>query len=134
MKTPLLKYNLIKPSIVLAAAVFTSAFLPVPFARAATDPLMPTGTEFDPNPAAPGSLTGRILTYGKDSDGNTVPLKTLRITNNTAQTVYPIMRDPNDGPYDPYDPALKDYRGYIGYKDGSKYYFGLKSGDRKSVV
>src|SRR5882724_11801521 len=129
MKTPLLKSNLlIKPSIVLAAAVFTSAFLLVPFARAATDPLMPTGTAFDPNPAAPGSLTGRILTYGKDSDGNTVPLKTLRITNNTAQTVYPIMRDPNDGPYDPYDPFLKDYRGYIGYKVGTKYYFGLKTG------
>ena len=36
-----------------------------------------------------------------------MPLKTLRITNNTAQTVYPIMRDPNDGPYDPYDPFLK---------------------------
>ena len=117
----------IKPSIVLAAAVFTAAFLPVPFARAA-DPPMPTGTAFDPNPAAPGSLTGRILTYGKDSDGNTVPLKTLRITNNTAQTVYPIMRDPNDGPYDPYDPDLKDYRGYIGYKVGGKYYFGLKTG------
>ena len=129
MKTALLKSNLlIKPSIVLAAAVFTAAFLPVPFAQAATDPLMPTGTAFDPNPAAPGSLTGRILTYGKDSDGNTVPLKTLRITNNTAQTVYPIMRDPNDGPYDPYDPFLKDYRGYIGYKVGTKYYFGLKTG------
>ena len=93
---------------------------------------MPTGTEFDPNPAAPGSLTGRILTYGEDSDGNKVPLKTLRITNNTAQTVYPIMRDPNDGPYDPYDPALKDYRGYIGYKEGGKYYFGLKS--RQSIL
>ena len=132
MKTPLLKSNLlIKPSIVLAAAVFTAAFLSVPFARAA-DPPMPTGTEFDPNPAAPGSLTGRILTYGKDSDGNTVPLKTLRITNNTAQTVYPIMRDPNDGPYDPYDLALKDYRGYIGYKEGGKYYFGLKT--RQSIL
>ena len=42
MKTPLLKSNLlIKPSIVLAAAVLTAAFLLVPFARAATDPLMP---------------------------------------------------------------------------------------------
>ena len=57
MKTPLLKSNLlIKPSIVLAAAVLTAAFLPVPLAQAA-DPLMPVGADgvqpFDPNPAAP---------------------------------------------------------------------------------
>ena len=103
---------------------------------------MPAGPEgvqpFDPNPAAPGSLTRQILTYGVDPDGNTVPLKTLRITNNTEQTVYPIMRDPNSntikgsttiGLYDPYDPAHKEYRGYIGYKEGGKYYFGLKKGE-----
>jgi hypothetical protein len=143
MKTPLLKSNLlIKPSIVLAAAVLTAASLLAPFARAATDPLMPTtgafGVQpFDPNPAAPGSLTRQFLTYGVDSDGNPVPLKTLRISNNTAQTVYPIMRDPNSntikgsttaGLYDPYDPANKEYRGYIGYKEGGLYYFGLKPG------
>jgi hypothetical protein len=142
MKTPLLKSNLlIKPSIVLAAAVFTAASLLAPFARAATDPLMPTGPNgvqpFDPNPAAPGSLTRQFLTYGVDSDGNPVPLKTLRISNNTAQTVYPIMRDPNSntiegsttvGLYDPYDPANKEYRGYIGYEEGGLYYFGLKPG------
>ena len=39
---------------------------------------------FDPNPAAPGSKTRQFLTYGVDADGNAVPLKTLRITNNTA--------------------------------------------------
>lgn len=142
MKTPLLKSNLlIKPSIVLAAAVLTAAVLPVPFARAA-DPLMPVGTDglqpFDPNPAAPDSLTRRFMTYGTDSDGNEVPLKTLRITNNTGQTVYPIMRDPNSntikdsttiGLYDPYDPAHKEYRGYIGYEQGGQYYFGLKKGE-----
>ena len=50
---------------------------------------------FDPDPAAPGSLTRKFITYGKDSDGNEVPLKTFRITNNTADTVYPIMRAPN---------------------------------------
>jgi hypothetical protein len=126
--------------IVLAAAVLTAASLLAPFARAATDPLMPTtgafGVQpFDPNPAAPGSLTRQFLTYGVDSDGNPVPLKTLRLSNNTAQTVYPIMRDPNSntiegsttaGLYDPYDPANKEYRGYIGYEEGGKYYFGLK--------
>jgi hypothetical protein len=130
-----------KPSrFVLAAAVLTAASLLAPFARAATDYLMPTtdGVQpFDPNPAAPGSLTRQFLTYGVDSDGNHVPLKTLRITNNTAQTVYPIMRDPNSntiegstttGLYDPYDPANKEYRGYIGYEEDGKYYFGLKPG------
>jgi hypothetical protein len=128
-------------SIVLAAAVLTAASLLAPFARAATDPLMPTGANgvqpFDPNPAAPGSLTRQFLTYGVDSDGNPIPRKTLRISNNTAQTVYPIMRDPNSntlkgsttvGLYDPYDPANKEYRGYIGYEEGGKYYFGLKPG------
>jgi hypothetical protein len=43
MKTPLLKSNLITPSIVLAA-LLTAASLLVPFARAAEPPrLMPTG-------------------------------------------------------------------------------------------
>ena len=83
-------------------------------------------------------MTRQFLTYGFDSDGNPVPLKTLRITNNTADTVYPIMRDPNSnvlaksrmmGLYDPYDPPNKEYRGYIGYEEGGKYYFGLKKGE-----
>jgi hypothetical protein len=143
MKTPLLKSNfLIKPSIVLAA-LLTAASLLVPVARAAEPPyLMPSGPggvqPFDPNPAAPDSLTRRFMTYGVDADGTTVPLKTLRITNNTGQTVYPIMRDPNSnvlasnktvGLYDPYDPPDKEYRGYIGYEEGGKYYFGLKKGE-----
>ena len=117
-------------------------------AVAEADYLMPTGPgggqpddgqqPFDLDPFAPGSLTRQFLTYGVDADGNTVPLKTLRITNNTAETVYPIMRDPNSntvpgnagvGLYDPYDPPNMEYRGYIGYKQGGKYYFGLKAGE-----
>jgi hypothetical protein len=151
MKKRLIKsIFLIKPSIVLAAAVLTAASLLSPATEAAADPtyLMPTGPgggqpddgiqPFDPNPAAPGSLTRRFLTYGVDSDLTTIPLKTLRITNNTDQTVYPIMRDPNSnklesnktvGLYDPYDPVDKEYRGYIGYKQDGKYYFGLKKGE-----
>ena len=142
MKTFLFKsYLLIKPSIILGAAVLIAAFSPVLFAQEPTDPLMPkTGgvQPFDPNPAAPDSLTRRFMTYGVDPDGNTIPLKTLRITNNTTQTVYPIMRDPNSitikdnkvtGLYDPYDPAHREYRGYIGYEKGGKYYFGLKKGE-----
>src|SRR5262249_49523637 len=98
MKTPL-KSNLINPSIVLGAAILTAVSLLVPVARAA-DPLMPDGPgtpglqPFDPCP--PCSLTRQFMTYGeKDPDGISIPVKTVRITNNTEQTVYPIMRDPN---------------------------------------
>ena len=151
MKTALLKSNLlIKPSIVLAAAVLTAAsYLAPSTATAADPPPMPTGRggghpddrmqPYDPNPAALDSPTREFLTYGFDSDRNPIPLKTLRITNNSADTVYPIMRDPNSnvlakprdflGLYDPYDPPNKEYRGYIGYEEGGKYYFGLKKGE-----
>ena len=71
MKTPLLKSNLlIKPSIVLAAAVLTAASLlapstgrgrPLPDADTRA-PLQP----FDPNPADLDSLTRQFMTYGKD--------------------------------------------------------------------
>ena len=147
MKQKTLIYMVIKPSIVLAAAVLTAASFLAPSTATAADPtyLMPTGRggghtddgiqPFDPNPAAPDSKTRQFLTYGVDADGTAVPLKTLRITNNTAGTVYPIMRDPNSnvlvsnagvGLYDPYDPPNKEYRGYIGYEKGGKFYFGLK--------
>src|SRR5512143_1115181 len=141
MKTSLLKFNLIQRLIVLVAAVLTAASL-LPSVARAQDPLMPNGPDgvqpFDPNPAAPDSITRRFMTYAVDSDGTAIPLKTLRITNNTAHTVYPIMRDPNSntikgsttiGLYDPYDPAHKEYRGYIGYEKDGKYYFGLKKGE-----
>ncbi len=128
---------LIKPSIILAAAVLAAASLLSPFARAdGTDPLMPTGTTFDPNPAAPNSPTNQVLVYGTDKDGTAVPMKTLSITNNTPNTVYPIMRDQNAtvcpenqalGLYDPYDTPKREYRGYIGYQGtDKKYYYGLK--------
>ena len=66
-----------------------------------------------------------------------MPLKTLRITKNTAKTVYPILRDPNSitikdktkGLYDPYDDPNREYRGYIGYEQDGKFYFGLKKGE-----
>ncbi len=91
MKTVLLKSNLlIKPSIVLAAAVLTAASFLAPATATAADPMMPTGRggghtddgiqPYDPNPAAPDSMTRQFLTYGFDSDGTSIPLKTLRIT------------------------------------------------------
>lgn len=115
--------------------------------------VMPTGTmgyhdpkdktvsyPYDENPSVDSSWTKKVLTYGKDGDGNPIPPKTIRIYNNTDQMVYPIMRDPNStlvdakavpkvGLYDPYDPADMEYRGYIGYKQGNDYYFGLKPGE-----
>src|SRR5262245_5916213 len=103
MKTsPFKSKLLIKPSIVLAI-LLTAASLPVPFARAVAPLyLMPTGRgggqpddgiqPFDPAPANPGSPTRQFMTYFRDSDGTVVPVKTLRITNNTANTVYPISQ------------------------------------------
>ncbi len=127
------------------------------FANAGAQPyVMPTGTmgyhdpkdktvayPWDEDPAADGSFTKQVLRYGKDDDGNTIPKKTIRIYNNTDQMVYPIMRDPNSalidakatpkvGLYDPYDPADMEYRGYIGYKQGDDYYFGLKP--KESII
>jgi hypothetical protein len=133
----------------VSALLLTAASFLAPSTATAADPtyLMPTGPgggqrddhiqPFDPNPAAPNSKTRQFLTYGVDPDGNHIPLKTLRITNNTAGTVYPVIRDPNSntlehnsavGLYDPYDPPNKEYRGYIGYDEGGKFYFGLKKG------
>ena len=77
MKTSLLKSNLlIKPSIVLAAAVLTAASFLAPSTATAADPLMPTGRggghpddrmqPYDPNPAALDSPTREFLTYGFD--------------------------------------------------------------------
>ncbi len=57
---------------------------------------------------------------------NQVPLKTITLTNNTEQTVYPILRSANSaedpdkkgsGLYDPIDPLNQEYRGYIGFAD-----------------
>ena len=147
MKQKISIHMVLNRAIVVAAAVVTAACFLAPSAANAEDStyLMPTGRggghtddgiqPFDPNPAAPGSNTREFLTYGVDADGNAVPMKTLRITNNTANTVYPIMRDPNSkllvtdpgrGLYDPYDLPDKEYRGYIGYEKAGQFYFGLK--------
>jgi len=127
-----------------AGLAFTAARADGPF-------LMPTGTTgakssdpfpFDDKPGEKKSITNKVLVYGTDPDGVAVPKKTVRITNNTDQTVYPIMRDPNSalqsnnktGLYDPFDLPNKEYRGYIGYKEGEQYYFGLKKGDSITVT
>jgi hypothetical protein len=55
--------------------------------------------------------------------------KTLTITNDSSQTIYPFLRGQNSnqgvapyqgtGEYDPYDPSTQDYRGYVGYHDAT---------------
>ncbi|MBI1766469.1 MAG: hypothetical protein HYR56_34110 [Acidobacteria bacterium] len=100
---------------------------------------MPAKTPFDPSPNDPQkSLVQKVLVYAFDTDHNQIPLKTLKLTNNAAFPVYPVMRDGNEaetaqgsgaGLYDPYDPVRTEYRGYIGYQgDDNQYYFGLPTG------
>jgi hypothetical protein len=126
-----------KRSTPLLLSLGLAACLALASARAEQKYPMPKDTPFDPHPAASGSKTRQVLTYGVDADGTPVPRKTIRITNNTSGTVYPVMRDPNSnvlssnpkvGLYDPYDAPNKEYRGYIGYTEGGNYYFGLKPG------
>lgn len=141
-----------KPNLLLACSVFAaSVFWPLSHVSAEEKYLMPTGTTgpsdpskkfpWDPKPG-PKTLTGKVLTYGKDPLGYTIPVKTLTIVNNSGQTVYPIMRDPNVAEtakgsklplYAPYDQLDREYRGYIGYKEGNKYYFGLKNNESITV-
>lgn len=100
----------------------------------------------DSKPADRDSKTSKlVLHYGYDKVGTCIPLRTLKITNNTKGIIYPILQDPNSktladddttGLYDPYDDPHKEYRAYIGYyvgeefgKEGTEYFFGLKAGD-----
>jgi len=110
--------------------------------------------KLDPNPSERTSPTNDVLTYGTGYINNqavSIPKRYLRITNNSDRTVYPIIRAQNsvyvmvgdkpkivkgrDGKdmklskYDPFDPGGVEYRGYIGYSDGKKFYYGLKKGD-----
>lgn len=90
-------------------------------------------------PADTRSKASEVLFFGNADIGN-VPLKTITITNTTKDTIYPILRSANSkaagqqvngktvGLYDPYDPVNQEYRGYIGYEDGGKYYLGLRPG------
>jgi len=104
---------------------------------------MPDGTPFDADPEATNSETNKVLVYGTDPAGVKVPLKTVRITNNSDDMVFLVMRDPNSnettqkpvvGLYNPFDEPNKEYRGYIGYKgDDGQYYFGLKPGESIKV-
>ncbi|MBL9172702.1 MAG: hypothetical protein JNL10_04135 [Verrucomicrobiales bacterium] len=117
----------------------TDPFVADPVAVGATAYPMPAGTPFDPNPTDPEhSLVQHLLVYAVDGDGNSIPLKTLTLQNNSPVTVYPILRDGNNsattnnppvGLYDPYDPINVEYRGYVGYRDtNGLFLFGLPPG------
>jgi len=122
-------------------------------APAQADDDVPMAGTLDTNPSAPKSPTSQVLTYGTAYDGPDwanrtkqvmdLNKKLLRITNNTGQTVYPIIRSYNDtlvvdakgnailpkiSVYNPFDPAQQEYRGYIGYEKDGKYYYGLQKG------
>ena len=79
-----------------------------------TDPLMPAATTINVND---------VLYYGDD-----VPLKTITLTNNTNDSVYPFIRSTNSAIYDPIDATNEEYRGYVGYVDAGTNYLGLPSG------
>ncbi len=104
---------------------------------------MPLNAKFDASPNSIDSLINTVLTYAIDRDGNKVPEKIFKITNNAEFTVYPVLRDGNEaeteansgvGQYDPYDPVKTEYRGYVGYQgDDKAYYFGLQPGQTIAI-
>jgi hypothetical protein len=84
------------------------------------DPLMPSATTTD---------LSQVFFVG-DQTTPAPPEKTVTITNNSGQTIFPILRDANTGSidgvfYDPKDLHNREYRGYIGYQQGGTNYLGL---------
>jgi hypothetical protein len=74
-----------------------------------------------------------VLFVGNATVGN-VPVKQVTLHNNTKQTIYPFLYDPNTGQsttggyYDPFDGHNQEYRAYIGYTKDGKDYLGLQDG------
>ena len=98
-------------------------------------------------PLAPPGSPGRydtvdslsdVLFVGNATVGN-VPVKQIRLFNNTKHTIYPFLYDPNTGKsttgnyYDPFDGHNEEYRGYIGYTNNNKDYLGLQVGHSITV-
>ena len=85
----------------------------------------------------PAQSIGAVIFQGGSSantpgvDWDTVPTKSLTITNNSNNhdTIYPFLYDSNSTPkYDPMDVANDEYRLYIGYDDNGNYVLGLPYG------
>jgi len=94
-------------------------------------PLAPPRLGYGPYDTV-GSLSA-VLFVGNREVGN-VPVKQLTLFNNTNQTIYPFLYDPNTGKsttggyYDPFDLHNQEYRAYIGYTKDNKDYLGLQVG------
>jgi hypothetical protein len=95
-----------------------------------TNPLMPTGSALVPDPS-------QVLFLGPQPGPDMVPLKTITFTNNSPNTVYPFLEDPNTTEtskgsgialYDPNDAYNQEYREYVGYSVNGVNYFGLPPG------
>jgi hypothetical protein len=99
-------------------------------------PLAPQGSPDRYNTVAELS---NVLFVGNATVG-TVPVKQLTLYNNTEQTIYPFLYDPNTGQstagghYDPFDGINQEYRGYIGYREGATDFLGLKVGDSITIT
>jgi hypothetical protein len=83
------------------------------------------------------NLSG-VLFLGNPTVGN-VPVKQITLYNNTTQTIYPFLYDPNTGKstaggrYDPFDGLNQEYRGYIGYRNGGMDFLGLQQGQSITI-
>jgi hypothetical protein len=74
-------------------------------------------------------------------NSSSVPLKEITLTNNSSQTVYPILEDENGQPapggvslYDPFDPLNQEFRGYVGYTLNGQNYLGLPAGQQITIA
>jgi hypothetical protein len=95
---------------------------PIRGGQSPDDVLMPSPTV---TPAE--FLKGKVLVYDQSAQ-----LKTITITNNSDQTVYPILQGSNSRTtatndswygtpvFDPADTLNNEYRGYVGYKKDGK--------------
>ena len=83
-------------------------------------PQMPTGTTTDPG----------VVMHQSNRE------KTVKITNATSATIYPILEGENSkgALYDTFDtPPNQEYRVYVGYSQGGVNYFGLQAGQSITV-
>ena len=124
-------------------AVFDVTFTGPPAAGRLALPLLFVDSAAGPTaPVMPGPFTGNLIDVLFTSDAVVALKKELTLTNNGTRTVYPFLRDVNDGFYQgnvtdnwaydsqPQDPHNQEYRGYVGYYDATNnnYYFGLQPG------
>jgi hypothetical protein len=105
--------------------------IPIP----ASHPVVPLSTIFWNGEPAPLNPAGKPNIPAPDKVG---AAKTITLTNNSSDTIYPFLRGENGGEdpnsttgklYDPQDLVKREFRQYVGYskQDGSRY-LGLPKG------